>query len=480
MYLGIDIGTSGVKAVVTDEQDRPVAEAAAPLAVSRPRPQWAEQRPQDWWHAVELTLDALAADSPAAMAAVEAIGLSGQMLGVTLLDRADQSLRPALLWNDGRAGAECRELERRFHDFTERVGCRPMPGFPAPKLLWLARHEPAALERACRVLLAKDYVRLRLTGEAASDRADSSATLLMDTAGGDWDDTLLAACGIDRTMMPRLVDSAEIAGIVRAELAARWHLPAGTPVAGGGGDNMCAGIGVGAVRSGDAYIGLGTSGVYFLANDRFIPSTFAGMHTHRHAVAGLYCQQAVVLSAGASLAWVGGLLRAPDLSSLLAEVEAAELIPAETPVFTPYLGGERTPHDDPTLTAAFSGLTHETGPLALVQAVMEGVAMALADGHEALIESGAAIGEVSLTGGGARSTLWARLVAAALGIPLRLQPDAQTGPALGAARLARQSVGGPLIAASGSEATIVPVEPSLREQLLQKRALFRRHLRLSR
>lgn len=480
MYLGIDIGTSGVKAIVMDDHDRPVAEATAPLSVSRPHPLWAEQAPEDWWRAVELALDELAAESPKAVAAVKAIGLSGQMLGVTLLDKDDRPLRPALLWNDGRAAEECRALEQRFPDFAERVGCRPMPGFSAPKLLWLARHEPAVLERTQRVLLTKDYVRLRLTGEAASDRADSSATLLMDTVAGDWHEALLAACGIGRSMMPRLVDSAEIAGIIRAELAARWRLPPGTPVAGGGGDNMCAGIGVGAIRSGDAYIGLGTSGVYFLANDRFIPARAAGMHTHRHAVAGLYCQHAVVLSAGASLAWVAGLLRTPDLPRLIAEVEAVELTPAETPVFTPYLGGERTPHDDPTLTAAFSRLTHETNALALVQAVMEGVAMALADGHEALIESGAPIGQISLTGGGGRSLLWARLVAAALGIPLRLQPDGHTGPALGAARLARQSIGGPLIANAGDEAVIVSVEPSLREQLLQKRSLFRRHLGLSR
>ncbi|MBS0222261.1 MAG: xylulokinase [Proteobacteria bacterium] len=480
MYLGIDIGTSGVKAVVMDEHDRPVAEAAAALAISRPRPLWAEQAPEDWWRAVEHALDALASRSSELMAAVKAVGLSGQMLGVTLLDAADRALRPALLWNDGRATVECRELERHFPDFAGRVGCRPMPGFSAPKLLWLARHEPSALEHARRVLLTKDYIRLRLTGEAASDRADSSATLLMNTAAGDWDDALLAACGIDRTVMPRLVESAETAGILRPECAARWHLPRGTPVAGGGGDNMCAGVGVGAVRSGDAYIGLGTSGVYFLANDRFVPAKSAGMHTHRHAVAGLYCQHAVVLSAGESLAWVGRLLRVPALSQLIAEVEAAGLTPADTPIFTPYLGGERTPHDDPTLTATFSGLTHATSPLALVQAVMEGVAMALADGHEALIESGASIDEVSLTGGGARSTLWARLVAAALGIPLRLPTGRHTGPALGAARLARHSIGGPLAVASGNELTIVPVEPSLREQLLRKRTLFRKHLRLSR
>jgi xylulokinase len=479
MHLGLDIGTSGVKAVVVDERDRVLAEATAPLEVSRPRALWAEQDPADWWQAATIALDALAARAPREMAAVRAIGLSGQMLGVTLLDEADTPIRPALLWNDGRAAAECAELERRFADFTDIVGCRAMPGFSAPKLRWLAHHEPASLARARRVLLTKDYVRLRLTGETASDRADSSATLLMETEAGDWHDGLVAACGLDRTKLPRLVDSAEITGTLLPELAARWHLPAATPVVGGSGDNMCAGIGVGAVRSGDAYIGLGTSGVYCLANDRFVPARGAGMHTHRHAIDGLYAQHAVVLSAGAALAWVGRLLRATDLSALIAEVDAAGLSPAETPVFTPYLGGERTPHDDPTLTATFSGLTHDTSALALVQSVMEGVALALADGHDALIASGAHIGNVVLTGGGARSTLWARLIASAIGLPLEIQAGAETGPALGAARLARLGSGGPLIAGTPGDAKRIDVDPALREQLLHKRRTYRKHLDLS-
>jgi xylulokinase len=476
MFLGLDIGTSGVKAVVVDEHDRVVAQSGAPLAVSRPRPLWAEQDPEAWWQAVATALDALAADAPRAMAAVQAIGLSGQMLGVALLDAADRPIRPALLWNDGRASAECAALEQRFPAFADTVGCRAMPGFSAPKLLWLAHHEPQALAQTRRVLLTKDYVRLRLTGEAASDRADSSATLLMDTRAGDWHEAIVAACGLDRSKLPRLVESAETAGTLRRDLAERWHLPAATPLVGGAGDNMCAGVGVGAVSAGDAYIGLGTSGVYFLANDRFVPATGGGMHTHRHAVPNLYCQNAVVLSAGAALAWVATLLRT-DIDTLMTEVEAARLTPVETPVFTPYLSGERTPHDDPGLAAAFSGLTHSTGPAALVQSVLEGVALTLADCHDALLDSGAAIGAVTLTGGGARSDLWARLIAAALGCPLEVQADAQSGPALGAARLARQGVGGPLIASSGSRRTVAP-EASLRDALLAKRALFRKHLGL--
>ncbi len=479
MYLGIDIGTSGVKAVLMDERDRVAAEAAAPLTTQHPKPLWSEQAPQDWWRAVGTALDALATGSPEAMASVRSIGLSGQMLGVTLLDASDAPLRLALLWNDGRAAAECEELHRRFPDFAGIVGCRAMPGFSAPKIAWLARHEPAALERTRRILLTKDFIRLCLTGEAASDRADASATLLMDTVLGDWHDGILAACSIDRAQLPRLVDSAEVSGTLRDDLAQRWHLPRGTPVAGGGGDNMCAGVGVGAVKAGAAYISLGTSGVYFIANDRFMPARGSGMHTHRHAVSGLYAQHAVVLSAGGALAWIARLLGANDIGALLADTEAAKLAPDDTPVFTPYLAGERTPHDDPHLTATFSGLTHRTGPAHLVQAVLEGVALALGDCHTALADSGAPIGNVVLTGGGARSALWARLVAAAIGQPLSLAAGGQTGPAIGAARLARMAVGGPLLACQdGDERTLVEVDTRLAEQLSAKKARYRAHAAL--
>lgn len=483
MHLGVDIGTSGVKAVLVDAADRVVAEAAsAPLVVSRPQPLWSEQDPAAWWQAVVDALDALAAEMPSGMAAVRGIGLSGQMLGVALLDRDDTVLRPALLWNDGRAFAEGAELHQRFPDFVARVGCRAMPGFSAPKLLWLARHEPAVLACTRRVLLPKDYVRLCLTGEAASDRADASATLLMDTARGDWARDIVTACGLDLAWLPRLVDSAEVAGTVRAELAARWGLPRGVPVVGGGGDNMCAAVGVGAVTAGDAYIGLGTSGVCFLANDRFLPSTGQGMHTHRHAVPGLFCQNAVVLSAAGALAWVAELVGTRDVAALVASLEAVALPPSETPVFTPYLAGERTPHDNPHLTATFSGLRPSTGPLHLVQSVMEGVALAIADAHRALLGTGAPIERLSLTGGGARSALWASLIAAAIGMPLEVAASTHAGPALGAARLARAGTGGPLIAAdpSSDPQRIVTPDPALAAALGDKRAAFDAHLRLAR
>ncbi|MGE7472336.1 xylulokinase [Bosea sp. NPDC003192] len=477
LTLGIDLGTSGVKSVLVDERDAVIAEASAPLTVSRPQPLWCEQDPADWWNAVCATLDALTASAAEHMAVVGAIGLSGQMLGVTCLDASDRPLRPALLWNDARAGSECTEVEAAAADFAGLVGCRAMVGFPAPKLRWLSKHEPEILKHTCRILLPKDYLRLRLTGIAASDLADASATLLMDTRAGQWSADLLAACSVRQEQLPALIASHEIGGTLRDELAARWGLPRRTPVVGGAGDNMCGGVGAGIVRSGSASISLGTSGVYFLANEDFRPARGQGMHTHRHAVKGLFAQNGCILSAGAALAWVAALVGASDIPTLIAEVEAAALPIAEAPVFTPYLSGERTPHDDAGISAAFSGLRMGMGRLHLVQAVLEGVALALADCHRALLSTGAAIDEVSLVGGGARSGLWSRLIASAIGLPLRRAEAAAVGPALGAARLARLGIGGPLIAAEAERASIPP-DPAMTDALAAKRAAYERHLAL--
>jgi xylulokinase len=471
LVLGIDLGTSGVKSVLVDGRDHVVAEATAPLSLSRPQPLWCEQEP---------ALDALAAAEPRRMAAVGAIGLSGQMLGVTCLDAADKPLRPAILWNDGRAARECAEIEATIPDFAGLVGCRAMVGFPTPKLLWLARHEPAILAKTRRILLPKDYVRLRLTGAAASDFADASATLLMDTLAREWSGTLLEACGVTREQMPALLASHEISGGLRPELAQRWGMRTGTPVVGGAGDNMCGGVGAGIVAAGMASISLGTSGVYFLANDRFLPARGQGMHTHRHAVEGLFAQNGCILSAGAALTWVTGLVGTSDIPRLIREVEAANVPIGKTPVFTPYLAGERTPHDDAGLTGAFSGLSMATTKLHLVQAVLEGVALALGDCHRALLSTGARIERVALVGGGANSRLWSSLVASAIGMPLKRSQSATVGPALGAARLARQGIGGPLLANSDDatgDSEIQPI-PAMAEALAGKRTRFERHLAL--
>jgi xylulokinase len=480
VQIGIDLGTSGVKAILVDAEDRLRAEAHAPLAVSRPRPLWSEQDPADWLAATEAAMDRLAAAAGAAMGAVEAIGLSGQMLGVALLDAADRPLRPALLWNDGRAAAECRELEALVPDIARRVGCRPMPGFGAPKMRWLMKHEAAAVARARRVLLPKDVVRLFLTGEAASDRADASATLFMETEAGVWSEEILAACGATPALMPRLVDSDEVAGALRPALAARWGLPLLTIVAGGAGDNMAGAVGAGVVAPGDAFISLGTSGVYFVANDRFVPALDRGMHTHRHAVRGLFAQHGVVLSAASALAWAAALVGASDIGRFLDEIAAADPDPAATPLFAPYLGGERTPHDDPGAQGVVAGLGFGTDRVVLGRAVLEGVAFALADCEDALRTAGAPIGVPKLIGGGARSLLWAEIVASVLGHPLAVPESAALGPAFGAARLARAAASGAPIAPSmrGAETLVAP-RPRWQAIYFEKRARYQALYRIA-
>lgn len=475
MFLGIDIGTSSVKAIIVDEQDREIASATAPLRVDRPQPLWSEQDARAWWSATVAALDELAGRAPRQMEAVAAIGLSGQMLGVTLLDACDQPIRPALLWNDGRASAECAELAARVPDFVDRVGCRPMPGFSAPKIMWLARHEPDGIALTRRILLPKDYVRLCLSGEAATDRADGSATLLMETRAGTWSDEIAQACGISAALLPAVIDSDAIGGGLKADLATRWRLRPGLPIVGGAGDNMCGALGAGVVRSGDACISLGTSGVYFVANDRFVPAHRGGMHTHRHAVPGLFAQQGCVLSAAAALSWLMDLLKIESAAQFLAEIARADL-GLQVPVFTPYLAGERTPHDDPAASATFSGLRIGMGPLHLGRAVLEGVAFALADCQDALIADGAPIRRLTLIGGGARSRFWAQILANALDRPLAIPTQAALGPALGAARLARKAVGGALLPIEDACAEeMVAPDRTMQAALTERRAIYRSH-----
>ena len=476
MFLGLDIGTSGVKAIIVDERDRQMASASAPLTVDRPQPLWSEQNPSAWWDATASALDQLASENHEMMAGVAAMGLSGQMLGVTLLDDKDRPIRPALLWNDGRAAAECKDLVERLPNMVDIVGCQPMAGFCAPKILWLSRHEPDAIRNARRILLAKDYVRLLLSGEAISDYSDASATLLMDVRAGKWSPEIAEACGISTEVLPALSESGVIAAHLRKDLALRWNLPANLPIAGGAGDNMSGAIGAGATQKGDAYISLGTSGVYFVANDRFIPAREGGMHTHRHARPGLFAQHGCVLSAASALSWIVDILKVPSIEGFLADIEAKEFVPDEIPVFTPYLSGERTPHNDPLATATFSHLSFATGPLHLGRAVLDGVAFAIADCHDALRDAGAPIERIALIGGGSRSRFWGEIIATVIGHSLHVPVGAELGPALGAARLARQAVGGDLLgpAVQSDLAVIAPI-PDWVDAYRERRFRYRAH-----
>jgi xylulokinase len=432
MYMGIDIGTSAVKAAVVDESGQVVDQASSPLSVSRPHALWSEQNPADWWAATNSAVSDL---RPPLRKAVRAIGLSGQMHGAVLLDENARVLRPAILWNDGRSARECAQLEAAMPQMTAITGNRAMPGFTAPKLLWVRAHEPEVFSATATVLLPKDYVRLRMTGEMASDMSDSSGTLWLDVAQRRWSEAMLAATGLDVSQMPALFEGNDITGELRAELAEAWGMPQ-VPVVAGGGDNAAGAIGVGVVRPGEAFLSLGTSGVLFLANDGYRPNPAGGVHTFCHAVPKHWHQMSVILSAASCVDWAAALCGFKNAGALFAAAEARNK-PANGEIFLPYLSGERTPHNDPNAQGVLFGMTHETDATAVAQAVLEGVAFAFRDGMDALLASGAGIDSIAVIGGGARSAYWGRILSSVLRRPLIYRDSGAVGPAYGAARLAR-------------------------------------------
>ncbi|KQR83140.1 xylulokinase [Sphingomonas sp. Leaf343] len=471
MFLGIDIGTSGVKAVVLDTAGAVVAQGTAALTVQRPQPLWSEQDPAAWWDATTAAVQAI---DPAVRRSVRGIGLAGQMHGATLLGADDRPLRPAILWNDGRSFAECAELEAAEPEFHSVGGNLVMPGFTAPKLEWVRRHEPDTFAQVRTVLLPKDYVRLLMTGEKASDLSDSAGTLWLDVAQRRWSDTLLAATGLTIDQMPRLVEGTEISGHLLPDVAELWGMPQ-VPVAGGGGDNAAGAVGVGVVADGDALLSLGTSGVIFVANDAFRPNVAGAVHAFCHALPGLWHQMAVHLSAASCIDWVARITGAAGAADLFARAEAAG--PASGPeLFLPYLSGERTPHNDAQVRGAFLRLDNDTGPERLAQAVLEGVAFALADGVRVLREAGTTVDRLSVIGGGARSAYWGRTLAAAMDVPLVYLKGGEVGPALGAARLAQLAVDGGVpaqVCVAPPVSHVIEPDRELVDRLAPKYAAFR-------
>ncbi|PTX43993.1 xylulokinase [Gemmobacter caeni] len=446
MYIGLDLGTSGLKGVVIDENQGVVAEATASLAVSRPAEGQSEQSPADWIAAAETVMDGLARRT--SLAAVKGLGLSGQMHGATLLDAADEVLRPCILWNDTRAHAEAAVLDGdpMFRRITGNI---VFPGFTAPKLDWLRLHEPQLWQRVARVLLPKDYLRLWLTGEHVAEMSDAAGTSWFDTGARDWSDDLLAATGLSRAQMPRLVEGSEVSGVLRAELARRWGLPEGVVVAGGGGDNAASGVGVGVVRAGDAFVSLGTSGVLFAANDGYQPAPETAVHTFCHALPQTWHQMGVILAATDALNWYGRFVDR-DAAALTSELGAVQA-PGKT-LFLPYLGGERTPLNDAAVRGAFIGLEHATDRTAGTRAVLEGVTFAFRDCRDALAATGTRLERLIAVGGGSRSAYWLQAIATALGVPVLLPEAGDFGGAFGAARLA-------LMAATGAGAEIATLPP---------------------
>lgn len=440
MYLGLDLGTSGLKGVVVDESQKIVAEAAAPLAASRPADGWSEQSPADWIAAAEAVFAALPA---AQRRALKGIGLSGQMHGATLLDRADNVLRPSILWNDTRAHTEAARLDAdpRFRAITGNI---VFAGFTAPKLLWVRAHEPEHFRRLAKVLLPKDYLRLWLTGDHVAEMSDAAGTSWLDTGARDWSDDLLAATELTRGHMPRLVEGSAVSGSLRRDLAARFGLPPGIPVAGGGGDNAASGIGAGVVRAGQAFVSLGTSGVLFAASDGYRPDPATAVHTFCHALPRTWHQMGVILAATDALNWFARLA-GTEVGDLTADL--GPLRPPGKTRFLPYLGGERTPLNNAAIRAAFIGLEHATDRAAATRAVLEGIAFAIRDCRDALAATGTRITRLLAVGGGSRSDYWLSVIATALGSPVQLPVAGDFGGAFGAARLA-------IMAATGAGAEI--------------------------
>ena len=470
MYLGIDIGTSSVKAVIADANQTVVAQASAPLTVSRPQPLFSEQDPDSWWMATKEAIQAL---PEKLRSGVKAAGLSGQMHGATLLDAADRPLRPAILWNDGRSGEECAELESLEPRARRITGNLVMPGFTAPKLLWVRRHEPELFSSIASVLLPKDYVRLKLTGEKVSDLSDASGTSWLDVARRDWSDEMLAATGLTKAQMPHLVEGNAVSGRLLPAVATELRLPC-VPVAGGGGDNAASAAGMGIVNSGQAFLSLGTSGVLFVATDRFRPNPEKAAHAFCHCLPERWHQMAVMLSAASALDWVIALA---GFSSVEGGLRAAELRGASrhSPIFLPYLTGERTPHNDPESRGVFFGMTPETSAADLVHAVLEGVALAFVDGLEVLLETGGSIGEICVTGGGSRSLYWGKMLASALNRPLTYRQGSEIGAAFGAARLARLAFSDEAVEAVCTQppiSNVVDPDPALCSLLAERRTIF--------
>lgn len=480
MYLGIDLGTSEVKVVLIDGEGGIVGGAGASLRVSRPQPRWSEQNPADWWDATNTAVAMLRQAFSAHFPSIRGIGLSGQMHGAVLLDRQDQVLRPAILWNDLRCDTECEELTRRAPALHAIAGNLAMPGFTAPKLMWVRKHEPQLFERTATVLLPKDYLRLLMTGEKVSDPSDAAGTLWLDVARRDWSGELLEACHLSRAHMPRLVEGSEVSGTLLPSIARAWGLADGVVVAGGAGDNAASAVGVGATRPGDGFISLGTSGVLFVVNDRYRPNPASAVHAFCHALPRRWHQMSVMLSAASCLKWACGITGAASEAALLEEVA---LLPAaalkDAPLFLPYLSGERTPHNDPYAKGVLFNVGHETARAHIAYAVLEGVAFGMADGLDALRAAGTEAGRLSLVGGGSRSAYWAQLMADVLNVPTCTHQGSEAGAALGAARLGWIAAGGDEEAICVKPPVAAVYEPNtvarevLQTRLAQFRTLYR-------
>lgn len=435
MFLGIDLGTSSLKIVLLDRHENLLDSVSESLTVQHPRPGFSEQAPQAWWQALQHAMQQLKSRQADALQQVCGIGFSGQMHGATLLDEHGEVLRPCILWNDGRSAEECHWLEQQA-DFVGITGNRVMAGFTAPKLLWVQRHEPAIFARIAHILLPKDYLRYRMSGDFASDLSDSAGTLWLDTARRCWSEELLVACNLSLGQMPILYEGNQVTGTLYDSLADEWGLPRNTPLVAGAGDNAASAIGLGVLQAGDGFVSLGTSGVIFSASEQYYANPQQAVHSFCHALPDRWHQMAVTLSAAASLSWFSALTSTPE-AQLAQEAEQHD---AGDVLFAPYLSGERTPWNNPHVRGAFFGLASDSQRGNLARAVLEGVAFSLTDGYRALQQAGCAPNQMIATGGGARSQFWLQLIADLTQCRIIVPTYADVGAAFGAARLARLAI----------------------------------------
>jgi xylulokinase len=453
VYLGIDVGTSGTKTLAMREDGAILASATAEYPLSNPHPGWSEQNPEDWWQATIQSVGQVVARGGFQPADVAGIGLSGQMHGSVFLDKQHEVIRPAILWNDQRTAAECADIVSRAggrEKLIEMVANPALTGFTAPKILWLRRHEPQNFDRTVQVLLPKDYIRFRLTGEFATEVSDASGTLLLDVVRRDWCRPLLDRLELDPALLPRVYESEEVSGRLTDSVAKQLGLPAGVPVVGGGGDQAAGAVGNGIVGRGVISATMGTSGVVFAHSDEVQTDPAGRVHTFCHAVRGKWHVMGVVLSAGGSLQWYRNQLaqsevaaaksRSIDPYELITE-QAAQAPPGcEGLYFLPYLTGERTPHADPHARAAWIGLSLRHGRPHLARSVMEGATYAMRDCLEIIREMNIPVSEIRLSGGGARSTFWRQMQADIYGQQV-VSINAEEGPAYGVALLAAAGTG---------------------------------------
>lgn len=435
VYLGVDVGTSSLKLVLMDERLTVIAKQSVPLSVSRPAPLWSEQRPEDWWQAFVKGMTALKSQHAPALSRLQAIGLSGQQHGAVLLDERGHVLRPAILWNDGRSFKECADLEQAVPNFADITGNKVMPGFTAPKLLWVYRHEPSIFAKVAKVLLPKDYLRFCLSGDYASDLSDSAGTSWLDTGKRTWSNAMLAATHLNTDHMPKLFEGNEITGVILAEIAQNLGLPQGVKLIAGAGDNAASAISMNVIESGKAFLSLGTSGVYFVARDRYQPNAAGGLHTFCHALPNHWHHMAVHLNAASAFDWWAKTLQQSP-ADLMAQLGKRRKKNRQPPLFLPYLSGERTPFNDPHAKGAFIGLSHETNALDMSLAVLEGITLAFASGQKAMEDADIQVQDISVVGGGARFPLFGTLLASALNRPLLYRKHREVGAAYGAAILA--------------------------------------------